>query len=114
MRVKSLLAPIAVAVATTAAAAPAGASIPHDPATPAAPALHRATDLRSPDSVDRASIAQAAATRPVPGPPTWPVHPQTLASTHGSIRASGSSGGFDVPDVALLGGGVLALVGASG
>jgi hypothetical protein len=116
MRLKSLLAPVAVVAATSAVAAPAGANVPHDPVATSAsvPAVHRATDLRSPDSVDRALVARAAAHPRLAGPPTWPSHPQVLAPPQGTVRASTPGTGVDVPEVALIGSGVLALIGLSG
>ena len=69
------------------------------------------TDLRSPDSVDRALAATQRAQNPGGvvvnhQPPTWPVHPASLTPTR---TATPTGDGFDWGDAGIGAGGALAI-----
>jgi hypothetical protein len=92
---------LATALAGAAIAAPAAIAQPQDFGTPAARDAEVGTsslagttsddvgqDLRSPDAKD--------AVRPLPGPPTWPVHPKPITA-HATANQTAPGGGDDTP-----------------
>jgi hypothetical protein len=66
----------------------------HASTAQAAARAQQKQDLRSPDARDAARHprdAVNAATRPLPGPPTWPAHPQAIAPAP-ALETTGGSG----------------------
>ena len=67
-------------------------------------------DLRAPDQVDGPVVSSAT-----PGPPTWPVNPQPIASNPASSATPSADGdGVDTGVLIALGGGALLLVAGVG
>ena len=113
-------------------AAPAAMAQPSEPVTTSAPAQTKEpaidnargefaqsqADAVSPSSKTAAEAAIAAGQpepKPVPGLPTWPLHPRVLtppASTT-AVADDGDGGGVDAPIVALIIAGALGLAGAA-
>ena len=91
---------------------PLAAAQPMDTHASVAESLAAKQDLRSPDARDAATRPRhqiaTTQTRPLPGPPTWPEHPQAIA-----VRPEPTDGGSDV-DWATIGLGIVGAVLAIG
>ena len=117
-----------VTLTAAAVAAPAAVAMPIDPTGPsdaaqvsAEPSV--AQDLRgeaaagttaAPKSGQdlRSEVTKDPTRAPLPGPPTWPVNPQVIATPNEPVPADGGDGGgIEAPLVALIIAGVLALGG---
>jgi hypothetical protein len=73
---------------------------------PAGAAAQDPQDLRTPDARDAALTAAAGQDlQPLPGPPTWPLHPQPLTPltqpAPGARSGEPASSGFDWSDAAV-------------
>jgi hypothetical protein len=70
----------------------------------------KTADLRSEAAKDPSRAP--APPRPLPGPPTWPMHPRVLTPpTTTAVADDGDGGGVEAPIVALIIAGALALAG---
>ena len=67
-------------------------------------------ELRGENAKDP-SRAPAPDAKPLPGPPTWPLHPRVLTPPQATVADGGDGGGIEAPVLALLIAGTLALGG---
>jgi len=97
------------ALAATALAAPTALAQPGAPGGNAArlfPTRHT-QDLRSPDAID-AATRPGAITQPLPGPPSWPLHPRpiTTPTTTTDHGVDGTTIGLGIAGSLLAAGGI--------
>ena len=117
-----------VTLTAAAVAAPAAVAMPIDPTGPSDAAQLSAEPSVAQDLRGEAAAGTTAAPKsgqdlrsevtkdpmraPLPGPPTWPVNPQVIATPNEPVPADGGDGGgIEAPLVALIIAGVLALGG---
>jgi hypothetical protein len=100
-------------------AAPAATAMPTDP-TGAAQDEFIHSSTTKPDSVapDRRGEAAAERSSPIvprqlPGPPTWPTHPQSIDPAPAKVADGDGGGGDDVPVLAIILGGALVVAGGT-
>jgi hypothetical protein len=110
---------LAAAVATAALAAPAATAAQppdmHASVALAAAQANERQDLRSPDARDAtvhprravqtinapgATAVDSASTKPLPGPPTWPVNPQPVKAAP-AAQPAGDGDGIDWTTIAI-------------
>ena len=105
------MSPVRILVALLAAMALAAPAAQAQPAADHHPAQPPRQDLRSPDARN-AATAHDPATRPLPGPPTWPSDPQPISTP---AATSNDDGGTGAPTIALgILGSLLALLAVAG
>jgi hypothetical protein len=116
---------IIVSLAAAAVAAPVASAQPIDPTGPVSATEFTIQDARgeavkpqtrTPANQELRTEAakdpsRASVDKPLPGPPTWPLHPRVLTPPQATVTDDGGDGGIDLP-VALAGiAGILALGG---
>jgi hypothetical protein len=104
--------------AAAALAAPAASAMPTDPTGPRDAVIRPSTANQDSVQQDRRGEAAAERSSPtvprqLPGPPTWPMHPQPIDHAPAKVVDGDGGGGDDVPVLAIVIGGALVLAGGT-
>jgi hypothetical protein len=99
-------------------AAPAATALPTDPTGARDASIHPSTtkpDSVAPDRRGEAAAERSSPTVPrqLPGPPTWPTHPQSIDAAPAQVVDGDGGGGDDVPVLAIIIGGALVFAGGT-
>jgi hypothetical protein len=105
-------------LAAAALAAPAASAMPTDPTGPRDASIRPSTAKQDSVQQDRRGEAAAERSSPtvprqLPGPPTWPTHPQPIDQAPAKVVDGDGGGGDDVPVLAIVIGGALVLAGGT-
>jgi hypothetical protein len=99
-------------------AAPAASAMPTDPTGPRDAIVRPGTAKQDSAQQDRRGEAAAERSSPtvprqLPGPPTWPMHPQPIDRAPANVVDGDGGGGDGVPVLAIIIGGALVLAGGT-